>query len=347
MAENGVSFGRHVNSLGEEHFVAMSSLTLGTNNSRPLVGPVVISEIMFQPPPLGTNENFDAEFIELQNVTATNVPLHATDFPQNTWRLNNAVEFQFPTNIVLPPGGRLLVVGFDPATNAVALSNFTAAYGQVAGVPLLGPWSGRLNNAGESVELQFPDQPEPSGTVPYIEVERVSYRPVAPWPVSAAGTGGSLQRGTLLVYANDPANWFVTSPTPGALSAQTSQDVDRDGVPDAWEMAHGTDPWVPDAEADLDGDGFSNLQEWLAGTDPRSAAAFLKFESILPGPGSVTLRFQAMAQRSYSLLGAATPDPVLWLKVQDVPAGSTNRMVEIQQPSSETKFYRLAVPAVP
>ena len=109
-----------INSAGHEDFVAMTSLTLGTNNSRPLVGPVVISEIMYQPPLNGTNEDFDAEFIELQNVTATNVPLYATDFPPKTWRLNHAVDYRFPTNVVLPPDGRVLVVGFDPATNTLA-----------------------------------------------------------------------------------------------------------------------------------------------------------------------------------------------------------------------------------
>jgi hypothetical protein len=175
-------------------------------------------------------------------------------------------------------------------------------------------------------------------------VEKVSYRPVSPWPESAAGTGASLQRGTLLAYANDPANWHVASPTPGELSTQTSQDVDGDGVPDAWEMGHGTDPLVADGATDPDADGYSNLQEWQAGTDPQNPASFLRFDSIEAGAGTVMLRFQAKADRSYTLLGAATPDPVLWLEIQDIPAATTNRVVEIHQPVTETKFYRLAVP---
>ena len=68
-AENGVSFGRYVTSLGEEHFVAQSALTLNTNNSGPKVGPVVISEIMYHPPDLaGGEDNQDDEFIELRNI---------------------------------------------------------------------------------------------------------------------------------------------------------------------------------------------------------------------------------------------------------------------------------------
>jgi hypothetical protein len=60
-SRNGVSFGRYVNSAGQEDFVAMAVVTLGTNNSRPLVGPVVISEIMYQPSPVGSNELYSAE----------------------------------------------------------------------------------------------------------------------------------------------------------------------------------------------------------------------------------------------------------------------------------------------
>ena len=62
-----------------------------------------------------------------------------------------------------------------------------------------------------------------------VQTDKVAYRPVAPWPVSAAGTGSSLQRATLLAYGNDPANWFVAAPTPGSILSPASQDVDGDG----------------------------------------------------------------------------------------------------------------------
>ncbi len=346
-SENGVSFGRYVNSLGQEDFVAMVARTLGTNNSRPLVGPVVISEIMFQPPSLGTNENFAAEFIELQNVMATNVPLYATDFPTNTWRLGNAVDYFFPTNVVLPPDGRLLVVGFDPATNLAALADFRANYGIGADVPVFGPWSGRLDNGGESVELKFPDQPEVDGSVPYVMVEKVAYRPASPWPAGAAGTGQSLQRATLLAYGNDPVNWFAATPTPGSLSPQTSADVDGDGVPDVWELLHGSDPFVADGELDPDGDGFSNRGEWLAGTNPQDRGSYLKFEGIRQGLNLVTLEFVAMANRSYSILSAPSADAEIWFKTADVSAQPTNRVFAIEQPANDATFYRLVTPVQP
>lgn len=45
-------------------------------------------------------------------------------------------------------------------------------------------------------------------------------------------------------------------------------DTDSDGLPDAWERLHGTDPNTPDADLDPDNDGRTNLEEYNAGTDP-------------------------------------------------------------------------------
>lgn len=45
-------------------------------------------------------------------------------------------------------------------------------------------------------------------------------------------------------------------------------DNDDDGMPNAWELAHGLDPGSSEADADPDGDGVSNSDEFLNGTDP-------------------------------------------------------------------------------
>lgn len=50
-------------------------------------------------------------------------------------------------------------------------------------------------------------------------------------------------------------------------------DADCDGMPDAWETAHGLDPKnAADAAADANGDGYTNIEEFLNGRDPREAA---------------------------------------------------------------------------
>jgi hypothetical protein len=180
-----------------------------------------------------------------------------------------------------------------------------------------------------------------------VQVEKVAYRPTAPWPTTASGTGQSLQRATLLAYANDPVNWFAVAPTAGTLSPQTSQDVDGDGMSDVWEMANGTDPFIADGDADPDGDGFSNYREWLAGTDPQDPTSYLKFTAILSGANQVTLQFTAMANRTYSVLEASSLNAPVWFKVADVPAAPTNRVFFLDQPTSAIRFFRITAPAQP
>jgi hypothetical protein len=59
-----------------------------------------------------------------------------------------------------------------------------------------------------------------------------------------------------------------------APSAQTAEDQDRDGLPDAWETAHGLNPrigrGINGADGDPDRDGLSNADEYLNGTDPQN-----------------------------------------------------------------------------
>lgn len=48
-------------------------------------------------------------------------------------------------------------------------------------------------------------------------------------------------------------------------------DADQDGLPDAWETAHGLNPKdAADATADLNGDGYTNIEDFINGLDPRA-----------------------------------------------------------------------------
>src|SRR5262249_7080263 len=50
-----------------------------------------------------------------------------------------------------------------------------------------------------------------------------------------------------------------------------ARDSDKDGMPDAWEDAHGFNKFnAADATQDADGDGLTNREEFLAGTDPHN-----------------------------------------------------------------------------
>ena len=136
----------------------------------------------------------------------------------NTWHLRNAVDYDFPTNLTLAAGARLLVVGFDPASNATQLASFRTNYNVPTNVMILGPWQGKLDNSGETIELKRPDKPDLTAGivfVPYIMVDKVHYLDLPPWPTNADGLGLSLQRRLLTGFGNDPINWSASAPTAG------------------------------------------------------------------------------------------------------------------------------------
>jgi len=365
---NGVSFGRVPTSIGSA-FVALSTLSFGSSvtaqsptnqidlfrlgggaaNPAPRVGPLVFSEIMYRPPPIGTNEDTAGEFIELHNLSGSPVPLFDALHRTNGWRLRGGVHFDFNTNYVIPAGGFLVLVSFDPAVDLAARSTFQTRYGQNA--TLAGPWTGKLSNTGETLELFAPDKPETSGPdiglVPYVSVERVSYQNAAPWPVGADGTGWTLQKVALGSFSDDPAHWTAAAPTCGGDGIA---DSDGDGMPDAWETLYGLSTSTDDSAQDPDHDGFTNLQEYLANTNPNDPGSHLQIENVRPVGGAVEIRFQAAPQRSYSVLFAHPTAPLVWVKLADIPAEPTARTIVLSDsmdvvPSG--RLYRLVTPAVP
>jgi hypothetical protein len=354
-APNGVSFGRYVDSQGNDHYVLQAANTLGANNGLPRVGPLVITEIMYRPPDLpgGVDDDLN-EFIRLTNISATNVPLWCVFTSQpgygqaartNTWRLRNAVDFDFPTNHSLPAGGQLLVVGFDPATNAAQLAAFRLAYAIPSEVPIHGPWSGKLDNSEDTLELKYPDVPDVTPTnvfIPYVLVDKVTYHDTLPWPVAADGLGLSLQRRNLAAFANDPVNWQA-APPPGT----TAPDTDADGMADWWEILNGLVVGVNDAALDPDGDGMTNGQEYLARTNPSDGASALRLTAALVANG-LWLSFEAQADLAYTLQYTPTLTSPTWQPLQQVPAAPTNRLVNLTNtPLSLPRFFRVVTPPAP
>jgi hypothetical protein len=212
-AAQDVSFGRY-EANGESHFVAQSSRTFPGANTGPLVGPVVIHEIMYHPV---DGLSGATEYIELRNITGAPVNLFDPARPTNRWRLADGVSFTFPPGTTLAANGYLLVVDFDPA-DSIALAAFRSRYGVSLGVPVLGPYAGKLDNGGDTIELTKPELPD-GAFVPNVLVDKVSYRDSAPWPSGSVDGGGlSLQRRVATAYGNDPANWISAPPTAGGAN---------------------------------------------------------------------------------------------------------------------------------
>jgi hypothetical protein len=201
-AEVGVPFGHHLRHDGSAAFTALVSPTPEATNAAPRVGPIVLGEIMYHP------ADVRPEYVELVNITTGAVALADDAHPTNTWQLTTAVAYAFPTGVSLVPSGRLLVTEADPAA-------FRAAYSVPEGVQVFGPWSGQLDNSGESLRLCKPGMPEADGTVPLIVVDRADYADCGAWPTAADGGGASLERLDLDAFGDDGHNWYASSTSRG------------------------------------------------------------------------------------------------------------------------------------
>lgn len=212
----GVSFGRYFKrSTGNTNFVSMERITPNEENSYPKVGPVVISEIMYNPQSGDQNQ----EFVELHNITSQPVTLYDS-IEGAPWRLTEGVSYTFPgyPGLTISPGGYVVLVK--------DVASYIDAYGMPPfGVLILGPYGGWLSNSGERVQLSAPGDIDNIGVRHYIRVDRVSYSDgshpedcpgdIDYWPIEADGGGSSLDRIFPELYGNDPNNWRARPPTPG------------------------------------------------------------------------------------------------------------------------------------
>jgi len=217
----GVSFGRYYKpSTDNYNFVAMAVATPGAANSSPRVGPIVISEIMYNPDwPVDSPYTDDQyEYIELHNVSGEPVTLYDLEMGQ-PWRFTDGIEYSFPAEpaVTIPAGG-YLVLARDPVA-------FSWRYPDVPAEIILGPYDGKLSNAGERLQLSMPGDFDQAGEFHYIRIDRVNYSDgshpsaavgsIDSWPVEADGNGASLTRKVATDYGNDPDNWLASAPSPG------------------------------------------------------------------------------------------------------------------------------------
>ena len=107
-SERDIAFGRHQNSTGTFNFVAMSTNTPGEANAYPKVGPILISEIMYNPPAGGSFDHDEYEYIELRNISADPVSLQEWDPQQmvfTPWKFTEGIDYTFPLGVSIPAGG--------------------------------------------------------------------------------------------------------------------------------------------------------------------------------------------------------------------------------------------------
>lgn len=142
---------------------------------------VVFNEINYHP----RDAESGTEWIELHN-------LMGVDVDMSGWRLSSGVDFVFPAGTVISGHGFLLVAA-EPQ------------HPSIAGRNALGPFSGSLNNAGETLRLR-----NNSDRI----MDEVTYDDDGEWPSGADGSGSTLAKRNQGSADARAANW-VASPEPG------------------------------------------------------------------------------------------------------------------------------------
>lgn len=217
----------------------------------------VISEIMPHPAPAGDGRN--REFVELHN---------AEVFPEDLGghRLEGAVSFTFPTNLVVPAGG-FVVVAPSPA-------DLEASYG-LTGV--LGGFTNRLANGGGTLRLL-----NPAGAV-LIEV---NWSDQPPWPAAADGAGHSLVLRNPSFGEGDPRAWDASAligGSPGRAEAareHPAQDVVINEI-----LAHTDPPQTDFVELYNHGTNSVDLSGYVLTDDPATNRFTLPAGTRIPGRG--------------------------------------------------------------
>ncbi len=222
---NGESMGRWPN--GEGRIFPMVINTLGSANSQIRIGDVVITEIMYNAPdPGGGVDPNLLEFLEIQNTSNETLDL-------STWEVNG-IGYEFPAGVMIGPGEVRVLLPFDPATDAAAVTAFNAIYSvDIAADPqtYLGPYPGALSGGGERITVFSIDEP-PAGSMvkPLIFEDEADYDDAAPWPTGADGGGDSLHRLSPSQFGSLAEAWSSTIPSPGEHSFGTLLgDLDTDG----------------------------------------------------------------------------------------------------------------------
>ena len=148
--------------------------------------PILITELMYHPvPPVGQLED-DFEFLEIKNIGSSTLQLGGM-------RFSAGITFTFPGGTTVAAGG-FAVVAKNPA-------QFATRY---PGVPVVGQYTDKLDNGGETVTLV---------DTANATIFSVLYDDIAPWPTDADGSGKSLVpfSPNINPNPNDAANWRVST----------------------------------------------------------------------------------------------------------------------------------------
>jgi hypothetical protein len=197
------SFGRHLNSQNEVSYFVQQTNTFGAKNSKPVVGPLVITDISYAP-----DFALD-EFVIIRNISDTAVFTNNVALSDsNGIKLDGiSFSFDFTKPFYIAPQGSVILCSIDTAA-------FRAKY-KIKPAFKIFQFTGNLSNTGECLSLRVPIYQNmlPNGAyqVAYQTMDQVCYKNQTPWPLNSDGRGTYLHRQVYNQYANDPLLWVDTN----------------------------------------------------------------------------------------------------------------------------------------
>ena len=242
-----------------------SSPSPGTPNGTGSYGlGVIINEIHYDP----ESDSAPAEFVELYNASSDILDL-------SDWQLTDGIGYTFPAGTMLATGEYLVV--------ALDTSFFAAAF---PGVPALGPFTNRLGNGGDEVDLR---------NAAGVLVDSVDYGIGAPWPVTGDEPFASIQLIHPGMDNNLAGSWRAWAPTPG----EQNEGVAATQPPQIRQVEHS--PRAPTSGVTVtvscrvtDPDGVGNVKleyqlvepgSYIRATDPEFAANWVEVAMAPTGDG--------------------------------------------------------------
>jgi len=148
-------------------------------------------------------------------------------------------------------GGAIRISAASDSFDGLGLSAITASFSNGGTVPLTTDGAGRFQN-----------------TVLLSETSTIC-------KITFLSGGGEMDD-------NREVGWTIPIEL---LGTGGTADTDEDGMPDAWELANGLDPFSHDANGDADGDGISNLLEYTNNLDPQEADPWPEVTILWPQDG--------------------------------------------------------------
>lgn len=312
---------------GTWNFVALVEPTPGAPNRGPRIGPVVISEVNYQP-----GGHADSEYFELLNISDQPVALYDS-LKGAAWRITDGIDHEFPAvnPIVMASGERIILTK--------SVTRFNAAFNPPPGTRVFEWTAGRLSNEGEQVQIARPAGVDGANVRQFARVDRVGYEISSPWPATAAGGGPSLTKVAEEEYGNDFVNWIAATPNPGA------------GAPGAsfasWIGTSGLPAGDRDPDDDPDRDGRSNFVEYALGSSASVRDSGPPFQMVFSGD-EVVFDYAFRTDRPGAVVAIEhSSDLGTWERVDSsavsLSSGFQNRRAGMSVAGRPRGFFRLSV----